>query len=454
MPFLLFQVPYLGNGMVIGVNAVIHVIISHGVAIGLMAMIVAAEYLGVKRGRPGWEDLAARMLKPAAIIITGVGSVTGVGIWFTTSALNARGAGSMLRVFFWPWFLEWMVFTLEVAAILTYYFKWDRWSGARRKSRISFGAAYVALASVSAVLITGILGFMLTSDGWPWSRSFFSAFFNTSFFPQLLLRLGLSFALGALFALAFVSFSRLGATLRSQALGLYAGIGLAASGLTAVFTAWYFAVVPSRFKTHAVFSVLTSHLSGRPELFWWANGLALFLLAAALLAALAGARRTARALVIPAVLAACGLVAEYERVREFIRGPYVMPGYMYSNQVLLSEEPYFKDNGLLANSPWFRLAGQAGDRTLEAVYLFKQNCSSCHTIGGINDIVDRVRGRSSDGIEVILSRTSEMVPFMAPFSGTDEERRVLASFLHELSTGKIPVKTYFQPFPPALEGNR
>jgi hypothetical protein len=454
MPFLLFQVPYIGNGMVIGLNAIIHVIISHGVAIGFVAMIVVAESLGLRRDAPAWEDMAARMLKPAAIVITGVGSVTGVGIWFTASALNARGIGAMLRVFFWPWFLEWVVFTLEVAAILIYYFRWDRWTGERRKYRLTFGVAYVGLASFSAVLITAILGFMLTSDGWPWNRSFFSAFFNPSFVPQLLLRLGMSFTLGALFALAFVSFAPLERAHRSEALKLYARILVAASVASAGFTAWYFAAVPSRFKTHAVFSLLTSHLSARPQLFWWANGLALFLLAAALIAGLSGVRRAAAVLVIPAILATCGLVGEYERVREFIRGPYVMPGYMYSNQVLLAEEPYFKEKGLLPNSPWFGLVGRSGDKTLEAVYLFKQNCSSCHTIGGLNDIVDRVRGRSQDGIDVILGRTNEMVPFMAPFSGSDEERHTLAAFLYGLSTGKIPLKTYFQPFPPQPGGRR
>jgi hypothetical protein len=454
MPFLLFQVPYLGNGMAIGLNAVIHVIISHGVAIGFTAMIVVAEYLGVRKGWPGWEEQAARMLKPAAIIITGVGAVTGVGIWFTTSALNARGIGSMLRVFFWPWFIEWLVFTLEVAAILVYYFKWDAWAGERRKYRISFGAAYVALACVSAFLITGILGFMLTSDGWPWSRSFVQAFFNPSFPAQLLLRLGLSFTLGALFALAFVSFARLEPGHRRQALRVYGRIMLAAGVLSALFGVWYFAVVPSRFKTHAVFSVLTSHFSQRPHLFWWANAAAVLLLAGAVVAALAGARGAARVLVIPAVIAAAALTAEYERVREFIRGPYILPGYMYSNQVLLTEEPYFRDKGLLDNSPWFGLAGRAGDKTLEAVYLFKQNCSSCHTIGGLNDIVDRVRGRSLDGVYVIIGRTHEMVPFMAPFSGTDEERRTLASFIYDLSTGKTPVKTFHLPFPPGPEGKR
>jgi mono/diheme cytochrome c family protein len=451
MPFLLFQVPCLGNGMVIGVNAVIHVIISHGVAIGLVAMIVVAEFLGVRRGRPGWESFAARMLKPAAIVITGVGSVTGVGIWFTASALNPRGIGSMLRVFFWPWFLEWAVFALEVGAILVYYFGWDRWTGPRRRFRISFGAAYVTLGSLSAVLITGILGFMLTPDGWPRRRAFFGAFFNPSFLPQLVLRLGLSVTLGALFALAFASFVRAEPAFRGAALRIYGRIMAGAGTVTAAAAVWYFAAVPSRFKTHAVFSVLTSHLSQRPEVFWWGNAGAVLLVAAAVVAGLAGSRRACRILAVPAIVAAAALVGEYERVREFIRGPYIMPGYMYSNQVLLAEAPFFRDQGLLGHSPWFELDGAKGDHTAEAVYLFKQSCSSCHTIGGVNDIVHRVKGRSLDGIAVILGRTHEMVPFMPPFAGNDAERLLLASFLHDLSTGKTPVRPFFLPFPRAPE---
>ncbi len=53
----------------------------------------------------------------AAIIITSVGAVTGVGIWFFISVLEPRGTGAMLRIFFWPWFLEWMAFTLEVIVL-------------------------------------------------------------------------------------------------------------------------------------------------------------------------------------------------------------------------------------------------------------------------------------------------------------------------------------------------
>ena len=62
-----------------------------------------------------------------------------------------------------------------------------------------------------------------------------------------------------------------------------------------------------------------------------------------------------------------------------------------------------------------------------------QNCSACHTIGGLHDIRNRVKNRSEDGIFVYLSHISEMVPFIPPFSGTEAERRILVRFLHRLA---------------------
>jgi hypothetical protein len=435
LEFLIFQIPYLGNGMIIGLNAIVHVILSHGVAIGLISMITIAEYRGVKKNAVVWENFARDLLKPTIIIITGVGAVTGVGIWFTTSGLSPRGIGSMLRVFFWPWFTEWIIFTLEIIAILIYYFKWDAWSAERKKYRVYFGTSYVFLASISAFLITAILGFMLTPDGWPWDKSLLSAFFNPSLFPQLLIRLSESFALGSLFAIGYLLFRKKEKEIRKEGLSLFSKILFFSIIPLALSLWWYFAVVPSSFKTHALFSVLTSHFSQQPEIFWIVNGVGVILI---ILFCLSGLRQSvviAKILVIPALIVMIGFVSEFERIREFIRGPYLMPGYMYSNQILLSESSLLAKNGILKNSYWFNITEQKPAESEESSYLFASNCSICHTIGGINDISERVHGRTQDGIAVILSHTNDMVPFMPPFSGNDRERMILAKFLYELSNG-------------------
>lgn len=439
MEFPVFQVPYLGNGMMIALDAVLHVFLSHGVAIGLVAMIAMSEFIGWKRSSDQWENFAKQLLKPTIIIITGIGAVTGVGIWFITSALASRGIGNMLRVFFWPWFIEWIVFTAEVIVILIYYFLWDKWTGEKKKRHITLGFFYVLLASMSAFLITGILGFMLTSDGWPWDDSFWSAFFNPSFLPQLFLRLSLGFVLGATFATVYLFFSKRTRDFRAQALGLFGRVVLIGTVAWGLCTWWYFAIVPSAFKTHAVFAVLTSHLSQYTWWFWIVNAFAVVVILLFGFTAIGRSVGGSRLLVIPAMILALGLVTEYERVREFIRGPYLMPGYMYASQVLVKETPYLEEKGLLQTAYWYNTMQQAPNVDREGAYLFGQNCVTCHTIGGLNDIGDRLNGRSRDGIYVILGNTHNMVPFMPPFAGTDHERKILADFLYRISTGELQI---------------
>jgi mono/diheme cytochrome c family protein len=439
MEFPIFQVPYLGNGMAIALNAVLHVVISHGVSIGVMAMIVLGEYLGIRRSSPEWETFSKSLLKPTIIIITGVGAVTGVGIWFITSALTPRSIGSLLRVFFWPWFIEWIIFTLEVSVLLIYYFMWDRWAGKRKMRHVYLGSSYVLLALASAFLITGILGFMLTPDSWPWSENFWSGFFNQSFPPQLFLRIAGSFALGAFFAMAFLLFSAQQNPFRKEALTVLSRIALICFLATIGCSWWYFSVVPSAYKTNIVFSVLSSRFSQNPELFWYANigGALLFFLL--IMFGMKGSARQAKILIIPVILISIAFATEFERIREFIRGPYLIPGYMYSNQVLLSEAPFFDKIGALENAYWYKATVTKPDVINQGAYLFARNCSSCHTIGGINDIRARFKDRTQDGIDVILKHTHEMVSFMPPFAGSDDERRILARFFFKLSNNEIKI---------------
>jgi hypothetical protein len=447
MEFPIFQVPYLGNGMTIALNAVLHVVISHGIAIGVMVMVVIAEYFGFKKSSKDWEDFSKALLKPTILIITGVGAVTGVGIWLITSALSPRGIGSMLRIFFWPWFIEWVVFSLEVVVILVYYFTWDRWKGERKKSHVYLGFSYILLALCSAFLITGILGFMLTSNGWPWDQSFWSAFFNPSFLPQLLLRVGGALGLGSLFSIAFLLYIHPMKRFSEEALKFFGEIALGSFMAMAAFSWWYFKIVPSTFKTHAIFSILTSHLSQHPEIFWLANGIAATLLFLFVLFSARGFIFSPRILIFPAILVAIGFFGEFERIREFIRGPYLMPGYMYANQILLKEKRLLDKEGALNNAYWYNITATDSNPVQEAAYLFALNCSACHTIGGMNDIKGRLRGRTEDGIFALLGHAGEMVPFMPPFCGSEQERRVLANFLYQLANGKIDIEGPSRFFP-------
>ncbi len=244
MEFPIYQVPILGNGMTIALDAVLHVVISHGVAIGVISLIVLSEYLGIRRRSAAWDAFAADLLMASLIIVTSVGAVTGVGIWFTTSALEPRGIGSLLRIFFWPWFIEWLAFTGEVIVLLIYFFTWEVWTGERKRRHFQVGVGYCLFGLASAFLITGILGFMLTPDGWPWDKNFWFAFFNPTFLPQLLLRLAAAYALGAVFTIGYLLLRRREPAFLREALPLFGWIALVAAVAAMGCGWWYFSVVP------------------------------------------------------------------------------------------------------------------------------------------------------------------------------------------------------------------
>jgi len=436
MQFPPFQVPGLGNGMTIALNAVIHVFFSHGFAIGVFGMIAISEYIGYRRNSPQWTAFSHDLLKFAAILITGIGAVTGVGIWFTIGTLEPRGTADMLRVFFWPWFLEWVAFTAEVIVLVVYYYTWEGWAAHHRRGHVILAFAYMAIGAFAALAVTGILGFMLTPNGWPWQGNFWGAFFNPTFLPQLIMRIAMGYVLGTLITIAFLIFTKRNVPFHGEALAFFGKVILSAGAVAVVSAVWYFYNVPPAFRVFSIFAVITSNLTQLSGLFWVVNGIALAVIVLAALLALRKVKLGVQIVILPAVLLMMGFFTEFERIREFIRGPYIMPGYMYANQVLLKEAPYYSQAGVLPNSYWFNASDHQGSLD-QGLYLFGQNCSVCHTIGGINDIQGRVRGRSLDGIRVIVAHTHDMVPFMTPFSGTQQEKDLLASFLYQLGEGRI-----------------
>ena len=64
--------------------------------------------------------------------------------------------------------------------------------------------------------------------------------------------------------------------------------------------------------------------------------------------------------------------------------------------------------------------------------LFEENCSSCHEV---DDMMDPMEGLEKTEIGEILKTLNEISDEMEPFSGTEQEKDVLASFLDSLDKG-------------------
>jgi len=123
-----------------------------------------------------------------------------------------------------------------------------------------------------------------------------------------------------------------------------------------------------------------------------------------------------------------------------VRGPYIMPGHMYVNGILLDEMTLLESRGETSKNAWFRAVYQHDDLSRGA-YIFAEDCTACHTISGINGIYERLQGRTDDGIYVFLGHTHELVPFMPPFAGSDEDRKIMSGYLSRVSNGQVRFKS-------------
>jgi mono/diheme cytochrome c family protein len=147
------------------------------------------------------------------------------------------------------------------------------------------------------------------------------------------------------------------------------------------------------------------------------------------------------------LIGSMGLIAEFERVREFVRKPYIIYNYMYANGVRVADVPYLNKEGYLKHAafvpPEFRQVTDA-NRLVAGKYLYQMQCRYCHTVNGINSMKARTKGLSEDAIYIrIGSLNSAATPFMPPFTGTDAERKALAAYLASLAQDR-PAIAYEQ----------
>ncbi|MCU0287727.1 MAG: cytochrome c, partial [Acidobacteria bacterium] len=147
MDFPMFHLDLIGNRMFITIIGILHVIISHGFAVGFVPLITLLEYLGYRKRNHNpeqagqWDNMVRKMMLVGFVITTGVGALTGVGIWFSTSLVNPDAIGSLIRVFYAAWFGEWIVFMVELLLVMIYFLGWKKSNQSlqAKKKHIIFG---------------------------------------------------------------------------------------------------------------------------------------------------------------------------------------------------------------------------------------------------------------------------------------------------------------------------
>jgi len=419
---------WLGNGNLIGMMAVLHVTISHGVAIGGCVLMVSVEHKAYKENNPALYAYAMWLSKWILIITTTVGAMTGVGIWFTTTVILPEAIGYLLRIFHWAWFVEWLVFVSEVVLLLTYYYTWKKWSGDKRKNHLRIGYALCIMSWLTLVIITGILAAQLNPGNWVETLSFWDAYFTETWVPSTIFRTFAAIALGVAVLHILIRWKVKGLRERVIIQKIFGKWLLVSVPIMLLSGFWYLRSLPDKAQT------LVKWASGMSETaFILLNVGGLFLVLVLAITLLDGKPKMPIALTVFTALFALLLITEFEIVRENIRKPYVIYNYMYANGILKEDMDRLSEEGALTHAKFTSVREVTEANKLEAgEQLFRMQCIACHSIDGVRRsraMTERIDGWSEEAIAGFIPTMHNVRDVMPPFAGTEEEIEALAAYL-------------------------
>lgn len=431
MNFPFWNVAIIGSGWVIGLIAIFHVIISH-FAVGGGLLMPILERQALKRGDDEWRVLLRRNMK-FFLIITGVlGTVSGVGIWFSIGLAQPQGTSALIHIFVFFWAIEWVFFLIELASAAVYYYSWGRISD---KLHLAVGWCYCIASIATLFFINGILSFMLT-PGAEWiraawmdqaPRAVISGFFNPTYWPSLFIRILAAIALASVFLL--FSFSRttpyISNRLKSIALRNVVLYFIPALLLLPIGLLWYLHMTPESQQ-----ALLKIPQTGILKVGLWAIIGAGLISATAFILVFINPIQFGRKQAWIILLLSASVVAASEYSREILRKPYIIVGYMYSNGIREADVEKFNKEGFLDNSLWVRKndygVGEA---------MFRGQCMSCHTWNGYRSMEKLLKGKTIENLQTVLNMLYDYEPeslmthYMPPLVGTTAERRALAAWL-------------------------
>lgn len=434
-----WQLPVLGSALVIAFIATFHILPSH-LATSAFWFNVYIENKAYKQNRPELIEFIKKYVLIILIFSFVFGSLSGVGIWYSTTVANPKAISALIHNYVWGWATEWVFFIIEVVAIYVYYYTFDK---VDPKTHLTIGLIYALGSWISMVIITGIISFMLSPGKWLQTGGFFDGFFNPTYIPQLLMRTSLMFAVAALYAIV-VAGTLKNKEVKSFIIRRASLWGIAGTILGFGFSFWYYKSLPNSVKEIADMTPLIPKIIPHIVI-----GSLIALIAWFIFTLI----KPNWAKLIPGIVGILILfngIFFAESIRERIRKPYVINHYMYSNQIISNDMPskQVKTNmpeinakGILHYSYFVpdNLKKLTNQNMVQAGEIIAQiECSACHTLeknGWLRPMREMVKkaGLSNvDDAQAFIGFLNAF-PFMPPFAGTDVEKKALAEYLISLS---------------------
>lgn len=429
-----WYVPFLTAPMLIPLVAIPHVVVAQ-LAVGGGFLLADLTRRAYQASDPGLLAYLQRFARFFILLTVVFGAVTGVGIWWTIGLTSPEATSALIHVFVFGWATEWVFFVLELVSAFAFYYLWDRLPP---REHVALGWIYAFSAWMSLVLITGITAFMLTSGSWTPEKSFFVAFFNPSFVPQVLIRTGGSLAIAALGIGLHATFHANGAWkdrlvrwVSRWALGGMVCIGLGTLG--------YLLILPDHARLNMVRAPMLLVMTALNF------GVTLVVIAALALGYIAGHRWVTPPSAVLLFMAGVLAITTGEFIREGSRKPYQVEGYILSPGVRVSDVPLYHERGFIDQTPWLALylrqrwpdldrpdrwTDEQRVRIGEAI--FRYHCAGCHALTGYNGIRPIIRPWTPELIREAVRHLHRTNPAMPPWLGNEAEREALAHYLIRL----------------------
>lgn len=374
--------PTVGSGWMVGIIATIHVLASH-TAVGAALVFAYLAVVAYRQDRPELLDYIKKYGLFLLVFSYVIGSITGPGIWFSTTVASPRGISALIHSFVWKWATEWVFFVIEVVGVYLVIYLVGK---VDQKTHLRIALIFGLASYTTMLIIIGILSFMMWpgQEAWFTEGGYLNGFYGANTFAQLAMRTAFMFTMTAVVG-GIVAAGIKDADFKKDMLRRLGILGIVSTLAGAALFQWYLHTLPE--YAHLVMENRLPDYFRPALLIVLAGILAYFvftlLMPRVIMPALAGA--------MAVMILVFGLWPE-EVARESIRKPYVAGQYVYSNQVIArdvpglgiqSEIPLLEEKGFLKTHIFLpeNLRDITPDNAIKVgEALATTACSNCHSL--------------------------------------------------------------------------
>lgn len=420
MNYPIWQLGFPG-GLLIALIAVTHVFVSH-FAVGGGAFLVVSEARAYRRRDDALLAYVRRHSKFFALLTLVFGAISGVGIWFTIGLVSPEATSSLIHTFVWAWAIEWVFFFVEITAALIYAYQWESLD---RATHMAIGWIYFVAAWMSLFVINGIITYQLTPGRWLQTHNIWDGLFNPTYWPSLFLRTSMSILLAGVFGLLTAGKEPGG--VRERILRWAGQWMFAGAVLLPIFAWWYYRKFPGFSRAYLSGMIPAAQHPIRMGLLS-----ATMILLLALVCAIWKPKLMRKPVIVLLVFFAFSLMASGEYLREFVRKPWVINGYIYANGLRTTDVGKFQAEGFAKEAKFTATDDRSG--IAYGRDIFVAQCGSCHTVNGYRSMTSRTYGWDATFGKEMLAHIQMLRGTMPPFAGNEADRAALGQYLASLNS--------------------